>query len=163
FGGGGGGSDVYYKPFYQHRLPGSRRMQPDISGGAHPVTGEGSIITGGAQGDPFVEGFGGANLCCPVVLGVLGSAPPVGRRPTARLYRLDDDAITDVDAVNSIANVSGFIHDATGTSVEIPPDLASPLQNLQDFYSALYNSPFSTRWFVLTFGTDSTLGVGQGY
>ena len=28
---------------------------------------------------------------------------------------------------------------------------------------ALYNSPFSTRWFVLTFGTDSSLVVAPGW
>jgi hypothetical protein len=29
--------------------------------------------------------------------------------------------------------------------------------------SAMYNSPFSTRWFVLTFGTDTSLSTGAGY
>jgi len=88
----------------------------------------------------------------------LGNAAP-------RLYRLDDNAITDVGGVSSFANVSGVIQDSGifGTSVEIPSDLASPLQNLPDFYSAIYNSPFSTRWFVITFGTDSTLSVGNGF
>jgi hypothetical protein len=27
----------------------------------------------------------------------------------------------------------------------------------------LYGSPFSTRWLVLTFGTDSTLRVGPSF
>ena len=167
FGGGGGVSDVYYKPFYQHRLPGFRRMQPDISWVADPFTGVEIVITGDAQGDQFVEVIGGTSASCPMFSGLWAIATQrAGHRlgnAAARLYRLDDDAITDVDAVSSIANVSGFIKDATGTSVEIPSDLASPLQNLPDLYSALYNSPFSTRWFVLTFGTDSTLSVGDGY
>ena len=29
--------------------------------------------------------------------------------------------------------------------------------------STLYNSPYSTRWFVLTFGTDSGLPAGPGW
>jgi len=39
------------------------------------------------------------------------------------------------------------------------------LQNTEDFefYSALYNSPFSTRWFVLTFGTDTSLTTSEGW
>jgi hypothetical protein len=43
------------------------------------------------------------------------------------------------------------------------PQLAAPLDNTTDFYSALYNSPFSTRWFVITFGTDSSLVVTPGW
>ena len=168
-GGGGGVSDVYLQPFYQHQLPGSRRLQPDISWVADPFTGVEIIFTldGTPTGDQFIEVIGGTSASTPMFSALwaiatqraghkLGNAAP-------RLYRLDDDAITDVAAVSSLANVSGFIKDATGTSPEIPSDLASPLQNLPDFYSALYNSPFSTRWFVLTFGTDSTLPVDRGF
>jgi hypothetical protein len=68
-----------------------------------------------------------------------------------------------VSGDTSPANVSGDITDPGGDSPEVPSDLAAPLQNLPDFYSALYNSPFSTRWFVLTFGTDSTLEASDGY
>ena len=42
-------------------------------------------------------------------------------------------------------------------------ELAAPLQNLQSFVSGLYNSPHSTRWFVLGFGLDSTLSTGPGW
>ncbi len=35
--------------------------------------------------------------------------------------------------------------------------------NQPTFMSALYNSPFSTRWFVLSFGSDSTLPSGPGW
>ena len=42
-------------------------------------------------------------------------------------------------------------------------ELAAPLENLPTFRSALYNSPFSTRWFVLSFGLDSTLPSGPGW
>ena len=80
----------------------------------------------------------------------LGQAAPY-------LYSLNGNAITDITPVDSFANVSGVILDAGGTAFESPGQLAAPLQNLPSFYSALYNSPFSTRWFVLTFGTDSSL------
>jgi hypothetical protein len=79
------------------------------------------------------------------------------------VYSLPAAAIADVISVSSRDDVSGAIHDAGGTSPEIASDLAAPLQNLPEFFSAIYNSPFSTRWFVITFGTDSTLTVGPGY
>ena len=31
------------------------------------------------------------------------------------------------------------------------------------YLSAFYNSPFSTRWFVLSFNTDSSLAAGPGW
>jgi hypothetical protein len=37
------------------------------------------------------------------------------------------------------------------------------LYKTKNFVSAIYNSPFSTRWFVLTFGTDTSLTTGVGW
>jgi hypothetical protein len=31
------------------------------------------------------------------------------------------------------------------------------------YFSALYSSPFSTCWFVITFGTDTGLTTGPGW
>jgi subtilase family serine protease len=167
FGGGGGISDVYAKPRFQRRLPGSRRRVPDISWLADPFTGVEVIITGDAQGDQFIEVFGGTSLSCPMFSGLWAiAAQRAGHKlgqAAARLYDLDDSAITDVRGFSSRHNVTGSLEDAGGTSPEIAPDLAAPLQNLPEFYSALYNSPFSTRWFVITFGTDSTLNASEGY
>ncbi len=42
-------------------------------------------------------------------------------------------------------------------------ELAAPLNNQPHFLSALYNSPFSTRWFVIDFGVDRTLQAGPGW
>src|SRR5262249_61710998 len=39
-----------------------------------------------------------------------------------------------------------------------PPTLI----NTTTYYSALYNSPFSTRWFVITFGTNTSLTTNPG-
>ncbi|HTS80240.1 MAG TPA: S53 family peptidase [Myxococcaceae bacterium] len=166
-GGGGGVSDVYFKPFYQQQLPGYRRMQPDISWVADPYTGVEIIFTGDPEGGLYIDVIGGTSASCPMFSALWAIATQRAGHllgnAAARLYRLDDDAITDVQLVGSNANVSGLIKDAAGNSPEIPSDLASPLQNLPDFYSALYNSPLSTRWFVITFGTDSTLRVHDGY
>jgi hypothetical protein len=60
-------------------------------------------------------------------------------------------------------NVTGKISDPGGTFPINSWELAAPLNGLPTFYSALYNSPYSTRWFVLTFGVDSTLATGKGW
>jgi len=167
FGGGGGISDVYAKPRFQRRLPGDRRQVPDISWLADPYTGVEIVFTGDAAGDQFIDVIGGTSLFCPMFSGLWAiAAQRAGHRlgqAAAHLYDLDDSAITDVKGLSSRNNVSGTIQDAGGESPEVASDLAAPLQNLPDFYSAIYNSPFSTRWFVLTFGTNSTLKASEGY
>jgi hypothetical protein len=65
--------------------------------------------------------------------------------------------------VSSHDNVSGTIDDSSGNSFYDAPYLAYPLQGQQSFVSALYDRPYSTRWFVLMFGLDSTLAAGPGY
>ena len=72
-------------------------------------------------------------------------------------------AITDIVGLSSQNNVTGTINDAGGTNPLRATELAAPLNNLPRFISALYNSPHSTRWFVLMFGVDSTLQVGPGW
>ena len=167
FGGGGGVSDVYPQPKYQRGLPGDRRLVPDISWVADPFTGVEIIFTGDAAGDQFIEVIGGTSLACPMFSGLWGIATQAAGRPLGQaapyLYKLPAGAITDVRAAHSDDNVTGVILDAGGAANESAGQLAAPLQNLPTFYSALYNSPFSTRWFVLTFGTDSSLQAGPGY
>ena len=65
--------------------------------------------------------------------------------------------------LSSQNNVTGTIQDAGGTNPIRASELAAPLNNQPRFISALYNSPHSTRWFVLTFGLDTTLQVGPGW
>src|ERR1700757_439744 len=48
-------------------------------------------------------------------------------------------------------------------SLYTPPVTSPTLFNTTTYYSALYNSPFSTRWFVITFGTDTSLTTGPGW
>ncbi len=167
FGGGGGISDVYAKPGFQRRLPGDRRLVPDISWLADPYTGAEIVFSVDAAGDQAIDVFGGTSLSCPMFSALWAIASQrAGHKlglAAAQVYDLDDSAITDVKGFSSRNNVTGVIRDAGGASVYSAAELAAPLQNLPDFYSALYNSPFSTRWFVLTFGTDSTLAVTDGY
>jgi subtilase family serine protease len=166
-GGTGGASDAYPKPFYQHGLPGDRRLTPDISWVADPYTGLEIIYSVDTQNDLGIEVVGGTSASCPMFSALwaittqhahhlLGQAAP-------RLYRLPSEAITDVVNQTSRHNVTGMIHDAGGSFPINSWELAAPLENLPTFRSALYNSPFSTRWFVLSFGLDSTLPSGPGW
>ncbi len=73
-------------------------------------------------------------------------------------------AITDVPALTSPNNVTGTVYiPKMPPYTESADSLAEPLDGTTDYISALYNSPFSTRWFVITFGTDSSLMTGPGW
>jgi subtilase family serine protease len=167
-GGGGGVSNVYPQPSWQHGLPGARRLQPDISWVADPYTGVEIIYTADTAGDLGIEVIGGTSVSCPMFTALwgvatqrahhkLGSAAP-------RLYQLPSAAITDVLATPSHpGNVTGTIEDSSGTQHLNAWELAAPLSGQPSFISALYNSPFSTRWFVITFGVDTSLAAGPGW
>lgn len=169
YGGGGGESNVYPLPSFQSSLTswGSRRLVPDISWVADPYTGVEIIAALDAQGDEGIGVVGGTSVATPLfsalwsiavqkAQGRLGQAAPL-------LYRLPPGAITDVTAPVSLTNVTGTLTDQNGPQKLTAPDLALPLQGLSSYVSALYNSPFSTSWFVLTFGTDSSLATGPGW
>jgi subtilase family serine protease len=169
FGGTGGLSDTYPKPFWQQGVPGNRRGTPDISWVADPYTGVEIIYTADAGGDLGIEVIGGTSASCPMFTALWGIATQRAHhllgQAAPRLYRLPfwSGAITDVVNLTSQNNVTGTITDAGGTDPLRATELAAPLYNLPSFVSALYNSPYSTRWFVLTFGLDSTLQVGPGW
>ncbi len=167
FGGTGGESDIYPQPSWQHGLPGSRRQTPDISWLADPYTGVEIIYSVDAANDLGIEVIGGTSLACPIFTALYGiatqSAHHLLGQAAPRLYRLPPGAITDVTAVSSPHNVTGTLVDSGGTDTIRASELAAPLQGLSGFTSALYQSPYSTRWFVITFGLDSTLPVGPGW
>jgi len=165
FGAGGGTSGVWPKPSYQGSLSGSRRLVPDIAYLADPYTGVEFIDTEG--GGQFISVVGGTSLACPMFSGMwaisaqaagawLGQAAPL-------LYGLPADAITDVIAQNGPNNVSGTTNSPPAPPVYYSPaDLVAPVQNSTDFVSLLYNGT-STRWYALSFGTDSSLTTGPGW
>jgi subtilase family serine protease len=167
YGGTGGASDVYPKPSYQASLPGNRRLTPDISWVADPYTGVEIIYTGDADGDLFIDVIGGTSASCPMFSALWAIANQHSRHRLGQaaplLYRLPPSAITDVESPKSRNNVTGTIEDPGGSFPVNSWELAAPLNGLPTFVSALYNSPFSTRWFVLTFGVDSTLATGEGW
>ena len=166
-GAGGGESQVWAKPSFQNSVPGSGRLIPDIAFLADPFTGVEIVITDPASGQTGLEVIGGTSLACPMFSGLwavtsqaagrwLGQAAPL-------LYDLPEGAITDVRDVKGPDNVSGTIHNPPASPVyESPRSLAQPLQNTMHFTSALFNG-FSSRWYVLSFGTDSSLTTAPGW
>ncbi len=161
-GAGGGVSAEFAKSSFQSGLPGNARLVPDISMLADSFTGVEIIET--INGQLSVAVFGGTSLATPMFSGVMAIASQKaghGLGQAAQLvYNLPAGAVSDVVAVSSPNNVTGVIN---GTTVETADDLAAPLDGTTSYYSALYNSPFSTRWFVITFGTDTSLTTGPGW
>lgn len=165
FGSTGGASGVFPRPAFQSNLsvPGNTRLVPDISWLADPFTGVEIINTDPASGQLSVTVIGGTSLACPMfsaLMAVASEKAGHGLGQAAQLvYSLPAGAITDVTAVSSPNDVTGAI-DGRPVSADA---LASPLGNTTSYFSALYNSPFSTSWFVITFGTDTSLTTGPGW
>ena len=160
-GAGGGSSLTFAKPDFQSGIPGTTRQVPDVSLLADPQTGVEFIETIG--GITEVGVIGGTSVACPMFSGVMAVASQkagggLGQIAPA-LYTLPSGAITDVSTVNTSCNVVGMIN---GNNLSAD-DLAGPLDGVTNYYSAIFQSPFSTRWDVFTFGTDSSLTTGVGY
>ncbi len=168
FGAGGGSSLDFAKPSFQAGLPGNARLVPDISMLADPFTGVEFIETVG--GVPSVGVVGGTSVATPLFSGIMAIASQKAGHPLGQAARLVYDptlvssgAISDIVPVGSANNVTGTITTAGGTTSLTADQLAAPLDGTTTYYSALYNSPFSTRWFVITFGTDSSLRTAVGW
>jgi subtilase family serine protease len=169
YGSGGGVSGYFPKPSFQRGLRGAGRLVPDISYLADPYTGVEIIISpDGVPSDGQAFGsIGGTSLACPMFSALWAIASqkaggPLGQAARS-VYHLPPGAVTDVVPFFSPLDVFGAVLTSTGLSFETPAQLAAPLDNTKLFYSALYNSPNSTRWFVLMFGTDSSLTTGFGW
>ncbi|HKB28874.1 MAG TPA: S53 family peptidase, partial [Candidatus Limnocylindrales bacterium] len=163
FGAGGGSSITFAKPDFQSGLAGSTRQVPDISFVADPFTGVEIIQTLDLGGGPqaFVEVIGGTSLACPVFSGLMAVASQKaghGLGQAAPLLYALGSGITDVTAMTSPDNVSGVIDGAPQSAAS----LAAPLGNTTDFVSAFFQGSTS-RWYVLTFGTNSSLTTGPGW
>jgi subtilase family serine protease len=164
FGAGGGTSGVFAQPSFQRGfVPNTgMRMVPDISWLADPFTGVEIIQTIG--GVPSVTVIGGTSLATPMFSALMAIAAQknghVGLGQAAALvYALPAGTVLDIVPVGSASNATGSIDGNPQTA----DSLASPLGNTTTYYSALYNSPFSTRWFVITFGTDTSLTTNAGW
>ncbi len=171
FGAGGGSSRVFAKPDFQSALPGTQRLVPDVSMLADPYTGVEIVETVG--GELGVSVIGGTSLASPMFSALMAIATQANGgqglgQAAPLLYGLSSSQTTstafyDVQTVGSATNVSGSITDSAGTTNYSADQLAAPLDGTTSYYSAFYNSPFSRRWFVITFGTDSSLQTAPGW
>jgi subtilase family serine protease len=166
FGAGGGTSLTFAQPSFQNGyVPNTgKRMVPDIAWLADPYTGVEIIQTIGGQ--LSVGTVGGTSLSCPMFSGLMAIAAQKaghGLGQAAQLvYGLPAGAVNDIVPVGSATNATGMVSGNVNASYSAD-DLAAPLDGTTTYYSALYNSPFSTRWFVLTFGTDTSLTTNPGW
>src|ERR1035437_11062142 len=70
----------------------------------------------------------------------------------------------DRQTVSSPHNVSGYIYaPPSPPAYESPAALSAPLDGTTRFVNALYHNAISSRWYVLSFGTDTSLTVGNGW
>jgi subtilase family serine protease len=177
FGAGGGSSTYYARPAFQAGLPvaGSTRVTPDVSMVADPFTGVEIIETDPATGQAFVGVIGGTSLACPLFSGVSAlAAQKAGHglgQVGATAYSIaasDPAAFYDVipnPAVPSPTmanNVTGSTTVNGSTTNYSATSLVGPDPAITQFLSALYHGS-STRWYVLSFGTDTNLPVGPGW
>ena len=163
FGAGGGTSLTFAKPGFQSGLSGSMRQVPDIGMLADPFTGVEIIQTDTATGELFVEVVGGTSLSCPLFSGLMAIAAQKAGHPLGQAAPLVYGLTPGVRDIVSIStnDVTGSITTASGTTAYSARDLVGPATS-SPFYSALYNGT-STRWYVLSFNTDSTLTTGPGW
>lgn len=176
-GSGGGTSGNLLKPHYQDRLDGAYRKVPDIAYLADSFTGAQILISQfDAQGNPtpgnqIIRVQGGTSLATPMFSAIWAIADQLAGRSLGiaapALYRLPKDAIQDVLPIpGELASndVTATVNGAALSASQLvgPGPSASFLSTL--FFSPVYGQPISTAsWYVLTFGTDSSLATAPGW
>jgi len=169
FGSGGGSSAFFSKPHFQHELPGSFRLVPDISWIGDPYTGV--VIDTTFNGVyPPREWFavGGTSVATPMFSALWAIANQEAGIPLGQaaryIYSMPSSTITDIVPFGSKTNVTGIITDASGLTFYSASDLAQPLEGTTVFYDALWNVPLNAGLvYLVTFGTDTTLRTAPGW
>ena len=160
-GSGGGVSEYISKPSWQKFLPGKYRQVPDISAIADPYTG-GIVVLSGQVGV-----IGGTSLACPIFSAIWTLADQEAGAPLGQaaplIATLPSTAVTDIVPFGSSNNVIGDIQDSNGTTFYTSDTLLAPLDTTTTYFSALWFYEEIPGYVVLSFGTDSSLTVTQGW
>jgi subtilase family serine protease len=160
-GSGGGVSEYISKPSWQKFLPGKYRQVPDISAIADPYTG-GIVVLSGQVGV-----IGGTSLACPIFSAIWTLANQEAGAPLGQaaplIATLPSTAVTDIVPFGSSNNVIGDIEDSNGTTFYTSDTLLAPLDTTTTYFSALWFYEEIPGYVVLSFGTDSSLTVTQGW
>jgi subtilase family serine protease len=168
-GSGGGPSAFFSKPGFQHKLPGSFRLLPDISWIGDPYTGVVIDVTDNGVYPPREWlAIGGTSVACPMfsaLWAIANQEAGTALGHAARyVYSMPSSTITDIVPVGSSTNVTGKITDASGITSYSASDLAQPLDGTTVFYDALWNIPLNQNTVELvTFGTDTHLQTAPGW
>lgn len=168
-GSGGGSSGIFSKPGFQHKLPGTARLLPDISWIADPYTGVVIAITQQGVYPPLEYlVIGGTSASCPMFSGLWAIANEEAGRDLGQaapyVYSMPASTIFDIVPVGSSTNVTGSITDFSGTTFYSADALAQPLYNTTIFYDALWNVPlYQDTVELVTFGTDTHLTTAPGW
>ena len=165
FGGGGGTSVQFAKPYYQAALSGTGRHLPDVSALADPYTG-GEFVYDDGAGDQYISVIGGTSLATPIFSGMwalvdqaaggtVGQAAPLVAIAPA-------DWIEDVLPVSGPANVTGSTTIKGVTTNYSATALAEPLESVTSFADGVWDLG-EGEYAIVTFGTDSGLTITQGW
>jgi subtilase family serine protease len=170
FGSGGGVSGVYRKPSFQNGLPGKFRLVPDIAYLADPQTGVEIFCTGSScfNNDPtqiYIGLIGGTSLSCPMfsslwAISTEKAGHPLGQAARS-IYDLPSNAISDIVPEGSPLDAAGIITLGHQVDFEGPYQLVMPDTRVP-FLSAMFEGS-GDAWFVLSFGTDSSLYTNRGW
>jgi subtilase family serine protease len=164
FGGTGGPSAFFRKPWFQKGVPGKYRQEPDIAWLADPFTGGVIMVTDPAQYPPQIwYGDGGTELATPMFSALWAIANQEARTPLGQaapyLYSMTSTTITDIVPYSSADNVTAVVQESSSSSQRFGPAATLFVQEPKfgsKFYSALWDNPDGaedTTW-VLSFGQD---------
>jgi len=168
-GGAGGGESIYFaKPSWQKKLPGTGRQSPDVSALADPYTGFAIVFTD-AGTQYWQPGIGGTSLASPIFTSIWAIADQYAGWPLGMasipVSTLKKGQITDVIPNTDLiwSDPHGNIYDSSGNTPYSADSLFTGLLYSQtQFPSAVW--PFDSEdAAVLSFGTDSSLTVTQGW
>lgn len=170
FGAGGGQSGVFRKPSFQNGLPGRFRLVPDIGYLADPQTGvevfcAASSCFGVPSSDIFVGLVGGTSLACPMfssvwTIAIEKAGHPLGQAARS-IYNLPANTISDIVPEGSPLDAAGIIETGKQPIYEGPYQLVQP-ETPEPFLSALFEGT-DGAWFVVSFGTDTSLTTNRGW
>lgn len=171
FGAGGGESAVFSKPPWQSGLPGAGRQQPDVSMDADPYTGVEIVYSYSSPGTYHITVIGGTSVACPLFSGLWAITNqatkyffggPAGLAGPY-VYSMPAGAINDILPASpyTATNLNGTLMTGGPPTFLSPAAISTPDVNTQ-FTNAFYQGT-STRWYGISFGTDSTLPVTKGW
>lgn len=164
FGGTGGPSAFFAKPWFQKGVPGKYRQEPDIAWLADPFTGGVIVVTDPTQYPPqiwYVDG--GTELATPMFSALWAIANQEAGTPLGQaapyLYSMKSTMITDIVPYSSADNVTAVVEESSSSVQRFGPAATLFVQEPNfgnKFYSALWDNPNGaedTTW-VLSFGQD---------